>query len=169
MHRLFAKVNDLFAIFLWQTKKKYRKTIDRNAKLCYNTSCLTREFSIRRGIEVVITRRSWKPFVRKGAWVRIPPSPVKAEQNVLPFLFSVKLWRNFLKVLYTEKRIFFLLPDKKNERDFLKQKLLYSRARCPFWNIRKKYWTKRKESCILDNGRFGEIPKLAEGAPLERE
>ena len=27
----------------------------------------------RRGIEVVITRRSWKPFVRKGAWVRIPP------------------------------------------------------------------------------------------------
>ena len=28
---------------------------------------------IRRGIEVVITRRSWKPFVRKGAWVRIPP------------------------------------------------------------------------------------------------
>ena len=29
-----------------------------------------------RGIEVVITRRSWKPFVRKGAWVRIPPSPL---------------------------------------------------------------------------------------------
>ena len=29
----------------------------------------------RRGIEAVITRRSWKPFVRKGAWVRIPPSP----------------------------------------------------------------------------------------------
>ena len=28
-----------------------------------------------RGIEVVITRRSWKPFVRKGAWVRIPSSP----------------------------------------------------------------------------------------------
>ena len=28
-----------------------------------------------RGIEVVITRRSWKPFVRKGTWVRIPPSP----------------------------------------------------------------------------------------------
>ena len=30
-----------------------------------------------RGIEVVITRRSWKPFVRKGAWVRIPPSPLQ--------------------------------------------------------------------------------------------
>ena len=30
----------------------------------------------RRGIEAVITRRSWKPFVRKGAWVRIPPSPL---------------------------------------------------------------------------------------------
>ena len=29
-----------------------------------------------RDIEVVITRRSWKPFVRKGAWVRIPLSPL---------------------------------------------------------------------------------------------
>ena len=38
-----------------------------------------------RDIEAVITRRSWKPFVRKGAWVRIPPSPVKAEQFVLLF------------------------------------------------------------------------------------
>ena len=34
------------------------------------------ETRTRRGIEVVITRRSWKPFVRKGAWVRIPLSPL---------------------------------------------------------------------------------------------
>ena len=36
----------------------------------------TSQMNMWRGIEVVITRRSWKPFVRKGAWVRIPPSPL---------------------------------------------------------------------------------------------
>ena len=36
-----------------------------------------------RGIEVVITRRSWKPFVRKGAWVRIPPSALQLNRNYL--------------------------------------------------------------------------------------
>ncbi len=35
--------------------------------------------------------------------------------------------------------------------------------------IGKKYWTKSNLSCILIFGRFGEVPKLAEGAPLERE
>ena len=35
----------------------------------------TFERALWRDIEVVITRRSWKPFVRKGAWVRIPPPP----------------------------------------------------------------------------------------------
>ena len=29
-----------------------------------------------RGIEVVITRRSWKPFAFTGTWVRIPSSPL---------------------------------------------------------------------------------------------
>ena len=33
----------------------------------------------------------------------------------------------------------------------------------------KKYWTSGSKSCILNSGRFGEVPKLAEGAPLERE
>lgn len=33
----------------------------------------------------------------------------------------------------------------------------------------KKYWTSRGLSCILNSGHFGEVPKLAEGAPLERE
>ena len=46
----------------------------------YNKSCTAKQwltkYRIWRGIEVVITRRSWKPFVRKGAWVRIPPSPL---------------------------------------------------------------------------------------------
>ena len=41
--------------------------------------------TIRRGIEVVITRRSWKPFVRKGAWVRIPPSAF--EYKILPLYY----------------------------------------------------------------------------------
>ena len=59
-----------------------------------------------RGIEVVITRRSWKPFVRKGAWVRIPPSPLK---------------------------------------------------------------TQLIEYLIMNQANYGEVPKLAEGAPLERE
>ena len=36
----------------------------------------TFERALWRDIEVVITRRSWKPFVRKGAWVRIPLSPL---------------------------------------------------------------------------------------------
>ena len=59
-----------------------------------------------RGSEVVITRRSWKPFVRKGAWVRIPPSPLK---------------------------------------------------------------TQLIEYLIMNQANYGEVPKLAEGAPLERE
>ena len=77
----------------------------------YNKSCAAEWGSKQekqkawRGIEVVITRRSWKPFVRKGAWVRIPPSPLKKHSSV---------------------------------------------------------W-KKKVSLI------GEVPKLAEGAPLERE
>ena len=33
----------------------------------------------------------------------------------------------------------------------------------------KKYWTSAFKSCILNSGHFGEVPKLAEGAPLERE
>ena len=33
----------------------------------------------------------------------------------------------------------------------------------------KKYWTIALISCILNSGHFGEVPKLAEGAPLERE
>ena len=33
----------------------------------------------------------------------------------------------------------------------------------------KKYWTRLGISCILNSGHFGEVPKLAEGAPLERE
>ena len=33
----------------------------------------------------------------------------------------------------------------------------------------KKCWTIKLPSCILNSGHFGEVPKLAEGAPLERE
>ena len=46
-----------------------------------------------RGIEVVITRRSWKPFVRKGAWVRIPPSALQLLKNNRQGCFSMgKSW-----------------------------------------------------------------------------
>ena len=43
-----------------------------------------------RGIEVVITRRSWKPFVRKGAWVRIPPSALQLSKNNRQGCFSME-------------------------------------------------------------------------------
>ena len=39
-----------------------------------------------------------------------------------------------------------------------------------FINLKKKDWTNQNKSCILVFGHFfGEVPKLAEGAPLERE
>ena len=70
------------------------------------------ETRTRRGIEVVITRRSWKPFVRKGAWVRIPSSPLINTDDT----------------------------DSGN----------------------------RSADTILYHYLFGEVPKLAEGTPLER-
>ena len=49
----------------------------------------------RRDIEVVITRRSWKPFAFTGAWVRIPlPPPLQGAIKpittgfIAPFVFS---------------------------------------------------------------------------------
>ena len=47
----------------------------------------------RRGIEVVITRRSWKPFVRKGTWVRIPPSPLMTQVIIYSWLISYRMIR----------------------------------------------------------------------------
>ena len=44
-----------------------------------------------RDIEVVITRRSWKPFVRKGAWVRIPLSPLTVYTELSDW-FPVQNW-----------------------------------------------------------------------------
>ena len=41
------------------------------------------EKHIWRDIEVVITRRSWKPFVRKGAWGRIPLSPLRTSKKAV--------------------------------------------------------------------------------------
>ena len=50
---------------------------------------LSQEINNCRGIEVVITRRSWKPFVREGTWVRIPPSALeKMVAHVIIFLFG---------------------------------------------------------------------------------
>ena len=41
---------------------------------------------------MVITRRSWKPFVRKGAWVRIPPSPFIMIESMMSTLGEVPKW-----------------------------------------------------------------------------
>ena len=59
-----------------------------------------------RGTEVVITGRSWKPFVFTGAWVRIPSSPLKTIYNFLDGFFMPK----DIKVLrygVTQKKIFY--------------------------------------------------------------
>ena len=56
-----SKLNDIISLALRNTTSEVHKWI-----------C--------RGIEVVITRRSWKPFVRKGAWVRIPPSALQLKR-----------------------------------------------------------------------------------------
>lgn len=47
-----------------------------------------------RGTEVVITGRSWKPFVFTGAWVRIPSSPLKTIYHNLDGFFMPKLAGN---------------------------------------------------------------------------
>ena len=69
--------NSIFCIQL-EKNKKTKKTW-KNAWQKWHCRVLlmsTFERALWRDIEVVITRRSWKPFVRKGAWVRIPLSPL---------------------------------------------------------------------------------------------
>ena len=103
----------------WTVIKKWKKMLTYKKWDVRITLALkqTRNW-IRRGIEVVITRRSWKPFVRKGAWVRIPPSP---------FIFLTF----FKKIISLE------------------------------WKSGNWLNSSRDTSC-------GEVPKLAEGTPLER-
>ena len=85
-----------------KNKKKLKKSVDINMRWWYYTKCRWQtqqdrlENRIWRGIEVVITRRSWKPFVRKGAWVRIPPSPLELFSNV------GENWIRFRKQLFGE-------------------------------------------------------------------
>ena len=56
-----------------------------------------------RGIEVVITRRSWKPFVREGAWVRIPPSPLEKLPTGLLVVFYIRHRAKHMIEQYLEK------------------------------------------------------------------
>ena len=59
--------------------KKLKKLIDTQILRWYIIKCADKNSQTKnrwRVIEVVITRRSWKPFVRKGARVRIPHSPL---------------------------------------------------------------------------------------------
>ena len=58
-------------------KRESFPTGNRRESSSENSRCFYFVKNTWRGIEVVITRRSWKPFVRKGAWVRIPPSPLE--------------------------------------------------------------------------------------------
>ena len=69
--------NSIFCIQL-EKNKKTKKTWKNAWQKWYCGVLLmsTFERALWRDIEVVITRRSWKPFVRKGAWVRIPLSPL---------------------------------------------------------------------------------------------
>ena len=73
--------NSIFCIQL-EKNKKTKKTWKNAWQKWYCGVLLmsTFERTLWRDIEVVITRRSWKPFVRKGAWVRIPPSPFFMEK-----------------------------------------------------------------------------------------
>ena len=64
--------------------KRISKTIE------YLMISVERQFHIRRGIEAVITRRSWKPFGGNPARVRIPssPPPKSLENTTFSRLFS---------------------------------------------------------------------------------
>ena len=80
----------------WNSWKNFKKVVDIRWNQCYYLNCAGEhgrqkeswqlQWKSWRGIEVVITRRSWKPFVRKGAWVRIPSSPFTAYKAVIKFI-----------------------------------------------------------------------------------
>ena len=84
-----------------------KKSVDIICKCLYNKSCVAEESNADeitwRGIEVVITRRSWKPFVRKGAWVRIPPSPLQKEVKIMLDSTSCIWYIGRVVVSYLEK------------------------------------------------------------------
>ena len=53
----------------------------------------------RRGSEVVITRRSWKPFVLTGTWVRIPSSPLmRSRITIKEYSKEIKLLKIILDI-----------------------------------------------------------------------
>ena len=96
--------NSIFCIQL-EKNKKTKKTWKNAWQKWYCGVLLmsTFERALWRDIEVVITRRSWKPFVRKGAWVRIPLSPLTVlrsqrdeflVQNWITILQKSKMWVN---------------------------------------------------------------------------
>ena len=104
----------------------------------------------RRGIEAVITRRSWKPFGGNATWVRIPSSPF--------FIFrgTMQWWciDNWIVCFRSEQSE-------------------YPRGACSEWMRRKNaasadvgFIRRRQQRSIFR--RHGEVPKLAEGTPLER-
>ena len=85
--------------------KRISKTIE------YLMISVERQFHIRRGIEAVITRRSWKPFGGNPTRVRIPssPPPKSLEDTTFSRLFSffaLWLFRSFLPDFYRFSRKF---------------------------------------------------------------
>ena len=65
------------------------------------------KLNTRRVIEVVITRRSWKPFAFTGAWVRIShPPPLALEFGWIPRLFSLFTAYQFLICYAVNERAF---------------------------------------------------------------
>ena len=59
-----------------------------------------------RGIEEVITRRSWKPFVRKGTWVRIPPSAFEGNIVLMKSKLCFSFWKKWRKSGFVPRSIF---------------------------------------------------------------
>ena len=79
-----------------QENKKKQEKINKKLLTKRFLSCKI-EKHVWRDIEAVITRRSWKPFVRKGAWVRIPLSPLRQAQWDA-FKNKYSLWINQAEV-----------------------------------------------------------------------
>ena len=90
-HRRCFKMYKILRKNPWKNnRKKWKKVIIKcltQIGLCDN---LIKH--VWRDIEVVITRRSWKPFVRKGARVRIPLSPLTGNHKSSVQIITYRNW-----------------------------------------------------------------------------
>ena len=127
---------------------------------------ISRQLNKCRGIEVVITRRSWKPFVREGAWVRIPPSALREKHIYLKDGCAFCI----LKMII-ECKLLCTLLEKCNDinRIVNRQKIAKQIERCRIIKKWKKILDKIAEFVYIIFRTFWRNTQEAEGAPLERE